>query len=141
MSKNINVPCLVGKTAVKIKNFLNHKLKEHHYNITVDQIEILGIVHENGGLSQSEIAEITSKDKTGITRIIDVMEKNGIVERRKNETDRRAYKIFLTEKALKMNDEIQMFVFKEQNKIIANLATEDLQALDRILTVIEQNMD
>ncbi|HMR68180.1 MAG TPA: MarR family transcriptional regulator, partial [Anaerolineae bacterium] len=37
------------------------------------------------------------KDKPNVTRMLDVLERRGFVIRQKDDTDRRAYRVFLTE--------------------------------------------
>ncbi|HYD32837.1 MAG TPA: MarR family winged helix-turn-helix transcriptional regulator [Azospirillaceae bacterium] len=49
------------------------------------------------GLTQKDIAARTPIDETTIARTLDRMERDGLVERRRNATDRRAINVHLTE--------------------------------------------
>lgn len=72
------------------------------------------------GISQAKLAELSGKDNPGMTRILDNMEKQGIVVRKRSKEDRRVSNVFLTSKAeeviLKMEpvfDELIETVFRD----------------------------
>ena len=48
------------------------------------------------GFRKAKIAGKVNKDKASITRILDIMQKNGLIKRCDDEADRRSYRIFLT---------------------------------------------
>jgi DNA-binding MarR family transcriptional regulator len=56
----------------------------------------LSIVREVGPMSQQELGEMIGKDRTTIVAIIDELESEGLVERRRNPRDRRAYALEVT---------------------------------------------
>lgn len=70
----------------------------HHAGIpiTSQQWQLLVQLWQRNGRTQQELANILSKDKTSITRLVDNLEKSGIVERREDPADRRNRLIFLT---------------------------------------------
>ena len=57
----------------------------------------LFVLWEQEGLTQSELATRCQTAHYTTTRVLDTLEKKGLVERRKHPTSRRAYQIFLTE--------------------------------------------
>ena len=92
MLKNSNVYSLgyaIGKTNWYVKTLLNKHLKEEKCGITNEQWLVLKVIGANPAVSQTEIAEKSQKDKTNITRIIDLLEKSGYIKRRRDERDRR----------------------------------------------------
>lgn len=74
------------------------QFKEHQADITVDQWILLKRISEDDGVSQIDIANTTFKDPAAVTRIIDILSRKELVERRAKPDDRRAYLIFLTPK-------------------------------------------
>ena len=85
---------------------LSRSFKEKGFNLSTEQFALLNCLWIKDGKTQSDIADELEKDRTGITRIIDTMEKNGFVERRTHENDRRSYRIFLTELARNMKNDL-----------------------------------
>lgn len=105
MLKNSNVYSLgyaIGKTNWYVKTLLNKLLKEEKCGITNEQWLVLKVIGANPAVSQTEIAEKSQKDKTNITRIIDLLEKSGYIKRRRDERDRRVYRIHATEEGKKV---------------------------------------
>jgi|WetSurMetagenome_2_1015567.scaffolds.fasta_scaffold177706_2 DNA-binding MarR family transcriptional regulator len=57
-----------------------------------------GRILGNDGCSQQQLAVSSLRDRANVTRIIDILEREGIVKRMKHETDCRIFKILITEK-------------------------------------------
>ena len=105
MAKNNNEKSIgyaIGKTNWHLKTLLNKLLREENCGITNEQWLVLKVIDANPDMSQTEISEKCQKDKTNITRIIDLLEKKGCIERRKNDRDRRMYRIHATDKGQKV---------------------------------------
>ena len=74
------------------KNFRNAGLE-----ITIEQWSVLYHLWKEDGLSQQELGNRTFRDKASITRLIDNIEKLGLVERIASKEDRRVNLVYLTE--------------------------------------------
>jgi DNA-binding MarR family transcriptional regulator len=57
----------------------------------------LSVIDAVGPISQQELGEYVRKDRTTIVALVDDLESAGLVERRRNPADRRAYALQLTE--------------------------------------------
>jgi DNA-binding MarR family transcriptional regulator len=58
----------------------------------------LSIVDAAGPMSQQSLGEYIGKDRTTVVAIVDDLESEGLVERRRNPADRRAYALEVTSK-------------------------------------------
>ena len=58
----------------------------------------LVIIESEGPLSQQEVSALQGCDRTTMVALIDGLESAGLVERRRNESDRRAYALHITAK-------------------------------------------
>jgi len=94
----------VNKTANVMRNRFNHFLKP--YGLTAEQYVILKAINENSRVTPSQLADILCKDKTTITRMIDTLVKNGFIQRRKNNTDRRSHTLGYSTKSTAVMAEI-----------------------------------
>ncbi|SHJ65000.1 DNA-binding transcriptional regulator, MarR family [Dethiosulfatibacter aminovorans DSM 17477] len=74
---------------------LNEKLLK--YGVTSSQNKVLRCLWEEGGLHQSEIAKEMDVRAPSLTKLIDQLEKKGLVERRSCKDDGRAKRVYLTE--------------------------------------------
>ncbi len=73
---------------------------------TRSQWLVLGRLGRQPGVSQSELAELLEVEKATAGRLIDRLEKNGWIERRTDEADRRIKRIYMTERGKKAHDTI-----------------------------------
>jgi DNA-binding MarR family transcriptional regulator len=89
---------IVGVAYTSVYRRLSKYMKEKDLPITPDQFRVLTHLWQNDGCSQQDLAVGTNRDRANVTRIIDILEREGIVKRTDHETDRRAFKIILTQK-------------------------------------------
>lgn len=89
---------IVNRAAHRLEYELLQALKKNGYDITPQQWAVLNRLWDHDGLSQAEIADVTFKDRPVITRIVDILERKGVIVRRPDEQDRRIVRVYLTEK-------------------------------------------
>ena len=58
---------------------------------------VLKKLHENDGLNQNELAFLTLRDKSSLTRLLSKMERKDYMLRKKSKKDKRINYIFLTQ--------------------------------------------
>ncbi|MCB2298757.1 MarR family winged helix-turn-helix transcriptional regulator [Clostridium tagluense] len=112
--------------------YLDKVLKE--YELSSGSYPYLLILRENEGISQNKISEEVGYDKAMSARTITKLIKLGYIDRKKDEADSRAYKLYLTEKAKviipKVLDEIHKLV---------HLITVDLNEKEKDITIDSLN--
>jgi len=67
------------------------------------------------------------------TRNIDVLEKNGLLKRRKNEFSRRSHCIRLTDKGRSLAPQLFSIVHSENDKLLSSLDETDKELFKKIL--------
>lgn len=124
---------LICRLALRIKNELNNAFQECGVSVTSEHWSILKCLWQQEGISQSEIAEKVNKDKASITRILDIMQKNELIERHDDELDRRSYRIFLTKKGKSLESTLRPLAQATNRQLTQNLDEYELQELHRLL--------
>ncbi|TVQ04418.1 MAG: MarR family transcriptional regulator [Balneolaceae bacterium] len=94
-------------TLMRASETLNNRLNRHlsDADLTVSQFGTLEVLHHLGPLNQRTIGEKLLKSGGNITMVIDNLEKNSYVKRKKDPEDRRAVLIHLTPKGKKFIEE------------------------------------
>lgn len=64
--------------------------------VTVPQWRILAVLQERAGCTMNELADVTTVDRTTLTRALDRMVETGLVMRRGDAQDRRSVRLSLT---------------------------------------------
>ena len=126
----------IGKTNWYLKTLLNKLLKEEECGITNEQWLVLKVVEANPGVSQTQIAEKSQKDKTNITRILDLLEKNVCIERRRDDKDRRIYRIHITDQGKKVLESVSPVTLKTESICKSALPPEKITELIESLNTI-----
>lgn len=132
---------LLDRTARKVKQYAQRQFNTENFEITVDQWLVLKHLNEQSQLTQSELAELTAKDHPTLTRIIDLLCKKDLVERRVNPSDRRSFTVHLTAKGTSCVKQWSGKMAEIRMKAWENLSEEDYKHLKRILDTICNNLD
>ena len=75
-------------------------------NISFQQILAISMI-ENSGVEMSYFSKRLGIDNSTATRLIDGLEKKKLVERKRNSSDNRVIKVFLTKRGQKINSSIE----------------------------------
>ena len=126
----------VNRTANAMKKRFNTFLKP--YNLTSEQYVIMKSVQENADITPTQLSEITFKDKTTITRMIDTLVKNEMLVREPKANDRRAYSIAWSSKGKKIMQEILPITEKVITKLSGQFKKEELETFLAVLAKLKQ---
>ncbi len=85
----------MGLTYRKLAALFQYRLAP--FGITPEQWSVLNQIDKAQGLIQKEIAERVSKDKPTTTRILDHLEKKGLIYKKLGQRDRRSYLVYSTD--------------------------------------------
>lgn len=110
-------------------------------DVTPEQWVMLDNLSKNNGQSQTELANKSFKDAPTTSRILDLLEKKGYIERQRFENDRRRYKIFLTNDGKKIIRKLQPLVNELRLQGWKDLTEEDYQSFLRIINQVFDNFD
>ncbi|MEH7276860.1 MarR family winged helix-turn-helix transcriptional regulator, partial [Neobacillus vireti] len=76
-------------------------------DLTIDQHYILGYIQKSHECTSTELAEVFEVNKSAITAIVNRLADRGIIERTRDENDRRVVYLTLTEKGKELNQKTQ----------------------------------
>lgn len=99
---NVYIKLVRAADAVTVR--VNAHLADH--NLTISQFGVLEAIYHLGELCQKDLAEKILKSSGNLTFVIDNLVKRGLVQRRRNDIDRRRYDISLTEAGHQLIDSI-----------------------------------
>ncbi len=109
--------------------------------IVIEQWPVLFEIFNSNGLTQQELAKITNKDKTTITRLINTLEKNGLVTRKADENDRRKKLICYTPKSKKIKSKIIEVLKSSNQKLEDELDKTDLKIMRKVMFAIMKSLN
>ena len=112
--------------------------REH--GLTGPQVTVLKLLEGVGDLSLSELSERIQARNSTITGIVDRMERDGLVVRRRSERDRRVVEIVLTPRGQTLARAIPVQPMQMFASALRSLPAEDREALRRILRAMSDHV-
>jgi len=111
-------------------------------NITVIEWYILRALYEQDGQHASELARAVGRAATSFTPNLDKLEspKTGLIERRPDPSDRRAVRIYLTEKAQGQRETVQEIAAEIDRQVASMFSEYDYEKFLNILTVLQSTL-
>ena len=92
----------------------------------------------NPGISQEKLARMIYINKSNVTRNLAVLEKNGYIERRPSEQDKRVMLVYPTQKAQDTLPRLREIMRDWNDIVAADLPEEELEQLRAILSRIAE---
>lgn len=109
--------------------------------LSKNELAILRIISEKEEVIIKDIIEVLKTPKSTLTSIIDKLEKGNYIIRAISSRDRRSYKLELTEKGRKVQEEHIKFEEEVFGRIITSLGTdEDREEFLKLLGKIADNI-
>ena len=124
----------------QLKRVVNKKLGN---NITHIQIFILRFLYENKDkkdIFQKDIEKLLDIRRSTTTEIINVMERNNLLERVDSLSDKRQKMIVLSEKGTKYLKDFEKIVLKTEKEILNNVSQEENYIFFNFLEKIKNNL-
>ncbi|AKB36655.1 Transcriptional regulator, MarR family [Methanosarcina siciliae C2J] len=102
------------------------------YRIGSGQFDFLMVLYRRDGISQETLARALKVSKATSTRAIQSLEKEGYVYRQVDEEDRRAYKVYLTEKGKEMRGVILEKLLSFVDALLSDFTPEEKEIFRRL---------
>ena len=103
------------------------------YGLDYSRWRVLAVLNEHSGATMGRVADLTSVDRTTLTRTLGLMEETGLVIRRERESDRRNLEISLTPRGRRMFARILPLTLAETDRALRGLSSEETEMLrDRL---------
>lgn len=131
----------IAKTELFGRLSVLKRFKENNIDITLDQFAILYILTLEDGLCQREIGSIALKDRSNVTRMLDMLEYRDLIYREQDPESRRRYKVFITEKGQKKVEEVKPLMMLLDEIALKGLTVKELETLRNLLFKMCENLD
>ena len=111
------------------------------YGITIEQWVIIANLNRKNGQFQQQLADNTYKNKTSVTRMINALQKKGLVERIPDPKDLRQKRIFLTKKGGQLYKKLRPLAMQVQEKATQGIDSDEMESCKNILLKIYGNIE
>jgi len=130
-----------GMASTAIARRLQKKFNAQGLNLTIEQWSVLYHLWKEDGKSQQELCNATFRDKPSITRLIDNLERGGLVKRVADEKDRRINNVYLTAEAKKLQERSMQLADETLNEALNGVPTDQIELCKQVLQQVYDNLN
>ena len=116
------------------------RLTLEKFTLTPTQFRLLSLIDSTNGQRLTSLSDRLLRSKSQVTRIVDILENNGLVQRTVDPQDRRAQQVVLTESGRLMRDSINREHLKALEALFSGLKKNELGTLTQALDKLKQGM-
>lgn len=109
------------------------------YNIGYGQYVFLLTLYHNNGISQDTLSELMNIDKGTTAKAVKKLEDEGYLYREVDPSDKRAYKLYYTEKAIELQPILFEIIDSCNNILTCDFTVEEKEMSLKLLQKMSQN--
>lgn len=134
--EHFNIETSVGFLLAKAHQWLYARFRDllAPLGVTPPQFALLAFLWQEDGRSQTALSEKTEIDRTTISGLLDRLQKQGLVCRLPDPSDRRAWQVCLTPAGRALEEQLAPLANQLRRQVTANLAPGEYEELCRLLT-------
>jgi DNA-binding MarR family transcriptional regulator len=117
---------------------INAKLRP--YGLDYPRWRVLAVLQEHSGATMGRLADLTSVDRTTLTRTLGLMEEARLIARQERKSDRRSLVISLTPKGRRMFARILPLTLTETDRALTGFSSAEIGALRDRMKRIANNL-
>jgi MarR family transcriptional regulator for hemolysin len=137
--QNREILFVISDVGRLLRTYADHKARQ--FGMTRAQWAVLLRLERHEGLKQSDLAEILDIQPITLTRLVDRLCANGLIERRADPNDRRAWRLYLTARAHAVVDDMDLIssgLFRDAQK---GISAADLKTMMSVLARMKDNLN
>ena len=121
----------LGKTVKIVEYFLHEELLKQDLDLTKEQMIVLKKLHEQDGRNQNELAFLTLRDKSSLTRLLSKMEAKEYIVRKQSAADRRVNNVYITPLGKMVYDKTRPIIQKMIERMEHNITEDEIQQMTK----------
>jgi DNA-binding MarR family transcriptional regulator len=133
---------LTNRVGRLLSNLIRKKLEEEEGPLQLQSTH-LGVLVDlwvQDGVRQQDLAVSTIKDKGTITRTLNILERESLVVRVTDQSDKRNKRIYLTHKGKELKHQLMPFAQRATASATEGISAEELSVCKRVLAKLYNNL-
>jgi len=135
---NDNLGYLLNTTANAINTLMQRAIGEEEIDVPLEQLKVLMYVSTHEGVNQQMICDSMNRVKPGVSRLVDGLEKKGLISRKEDKNDRRNKILQVTKKGLHVRERFYPIAIKNLKGLESSLGANESKELKKHLIGIRE---
>ena len=116
----------MNELRMQFRKYMQGKVRSLDLHLTYEMLEVMICLWRQDGVNQQLIADITLRDKSAMTYLVDNLIKRKMITRKEDERDRRNKLIYLTPEGRELQDRLQPWVAEMYDRATAGVEASSL---------------
>mgnify|MGYP000232884807 CR=1 FL=1 len=129
----------LGRTGKLVDFFFQESFKSKDLDLTKEQMIVLKKLHDQDGLNQNELAFLTLRNKSSLTRLLTKMERKNYIFRKHSKEDKRIKNVYLTHFGKEVFEKTKPVIQNLISTMEQNISREEKQQIIKIFKKIQTN--
>lgn len=130
----------INRLSFLTRKELTERFKAQGYAISPEEWAVLLLLWQRDGRTPGDMAQVTIRDRTTMTRLIDGMVRKDIVVRRAGETDRRQSFVYLSDHGKALQDALTPIAGAMIEESLVGISGTEVQQAISVLTRMTDNL-
>ena len=123
------------------RRFAQSRLHAAGIDITIDQWLVLKTIHESADVTLQQVGAAVFKDLASITRIVQLLERKGLLRRRPHPSDGRRSELALTAAGERVIRTVEPIAQANRRQALEGIDGDEIARLRAVLKRITENCD
>ncbi len=130
----------ISRAGLLSKVFAIQSFAKDGCELRPEQFTVLNALKENDGMYLRQLANITYKDRSNITRIVSILEEKGYLKSSLEAEGRQVKKLYITQKGKDICESLLPTILRIWNTSVEGLSIEEVENFLKVLDKIEDNL-
>ncbi len=130
----------INELRMAFRKHMQGKIRSLEMHLTFEMLEVMVCLWRQDGVNQQVIADITLRDKSAMTYLVDNLMKRKMIRREEDTRDRRNKLIFLTPEGRQLQETLQPWVSEMYDQASVNIAVDRLAIGKDIIRQMIRNL-
>jgi len=132
---------LIGQTGRSIARTHNRILKESGFSLSFEKSLLIHWLSFHPGVAQQHVRHCLDRDKARIARVLNSLEKQGLIRRETDSEDRRIKRVFLTPEGMEQERALAAIRSKTMAVSTREIPPDELRICRKTLKKIIRNLE
>lgn len=139
---DVRMSDMIGTLLAELSRLMRRAFdaRAREIGVTRVQWQVLSMLSQHEGVNQGGLAELLDVEAITLCRMVDRLQEAELVERRANPADRRAWRLFLTDRARTLLDELRPLAKSMMEDAMTGLTQSERDQLCNSLERIRFNL-
>lgn len=133
------IPYQINRLSHRMNKLLDRDLKSE--GLSISSWRVMAVLDFNTSVSVNELADYAMIEQSTLSRLLQRMETDGLIELRNSARDGRVRNIYLTEFGRTRYDAVREITLRHVRRVVSGFSQQERQHIMRFIKIMYENVD